>query len=94
MKAKLLFDTSLLERQIDELKTAFGAFGDAMLEGFASSLSSELANKVQRLISDIDFGEAVSTVRADGTVEICHRLRLGRDFERLLTTLRASELNG
>jgi hypothetical protein len=87
MNGRLLFDTSILERQVKELKDCTRNFAAD------SAFSDELANKIERLLLDIDLGEAVSTVRADGAVEVCQRLRFGADFERLLTALRAGELD-
>jgi len=88
MHARLLFDTSILERQIEELKDCIRNFSAD------SAFPGEFANKIERLFSDIDLGETVSTVCADGAVDVRQRLRFGADFERLLIALRTGELDG
>jgi hypothetical protein len=82
----LTLDMDSIANQIQELMDLFEAQStESVLDRLFSNLGS--------LPFDVVFGDCCSTVRADGTIEIVQRLRLGSGFERLRATLLADKRN-
>lgn len=86
---RLSLDTSELQRQVAQLSSLLEQTPQAALEGVRNRILSYL----DRLDSDVIFGEHVATTGADSAVEIRCALRLGSSFESLIATFRTGEFD-
>lgn len=89
MRAKLQFDMSEADQQIAEMS----ALLESTPEGLRQRAFDLVSGYIEHLGTDVVAGQDVATTQADGTIEVCCRLRLGGGFERLLSALRAGEVD-
>lgn len=89
MIARLQFDLSEAEGQIAQLS----ALLENTPEGLRQRAFDLVSGYVEHLGADIVAGDGVATTQADGAIEIRSRLRFGGGFERLLSALRAGEVD-
>lgn len=84
--ARLSFDTSAAQAQLDDLTTL-------LKSRFPSGIPNQLISDFCGLISDVILTDGGSTVGTDGTVKVLQRLRFGSRFESLTAAILAGEFD-
>jgi len=89
LSCSLLVDSSVMDGQISEALSLVEALSPLELE----ALRDQLPGYLDSLGSDVVLGDVVTTRRANGSAEIRYVPRLGENFERLVSALRARKFD-
>ena len=81
-------DDSSPKGQAEDLK-------NALLDKFGSleNIPGDIFSDIESLPLDVILGKGTTTINASGPDEIIYRLRFGRSFESLISTIRAYKVD-